>query len=55
MRTIGTILGDPVTKARFAELGGATMIGSPADYRRFLADETDKWARVVKAAGLKPD
>jgi hypothetical protein len=30
------------------------MIGSPADYRIFLADETQKWARVVKAAGLKP-
>jgi hypothetical protein len=30
------------------------MIGSPADYRKFLADETEKWAKVVKAAGLKP-
>jgi tripartite-type tricarboxylate transporter receptor subunit TctC len=49
------ILGDPLTKARFADLGGAAMIGSPADYGRFLAEETDKWARVVKAAGLKPE
>jgi tripartite-type tricarboxylate transporter receptor subunit TctC len=48
------ILGDPFIKARFAELGGTVMIGSPADYRIFLADETQKWARVVKAAGLKP-
>jgi tripartite-type tricarboxylate transporter receptor subunit TctC len=48
------ILGDPVIKARFAELGGTTMIRSPADYRTFLAEETEKWARVVKAAGLKP-
>jgi hypothetical protein len=31
------------------------MIGSPVDYRKFLADETEKWARVVKAAGLKPN
>jgi len=48
------ILGDPVIKARFAELGGTTMIRSPTDYRTFLAEETEKWARVVKAAGLKP-
>jgi tripartite-type tricarboxylate transporter receptor subunit TctC len=51
---IDAILGDPVIKARFAELGGTTMIRSPADYRTFLAEETEKWARVVKAAGLKP-
>jgi cytosine/adenosine deaminase-related metal-dependent hydrolase len=48
------ILGDPFIKARFAELGGTAMIRSPADYRIFLAEETDKWARVVKAAGLNP-
>jgi tripartite-type tricarboxylate transporter receptor subunit TctC len=48
------ILGDPFIKARFAELGGTAMIGSPADYRIFLAEETQKWAGVVKAAGLKP-
>jgi tripartite-type tricarboxylate transporter receptor subunit TctC len=52
---VNAILGDPLTKARFAELGGAAMIGSAADYARFLADETEKWAGVVKAAGLKPD
>jgi tripartite-type tricarboxylate transporter receptor subunit TctC len=51
---IGTILGDPATKTRFAELGGAPMIGSSADYKAFLSAETDKWAKVVKAAGLKP-
>jgi tripartite-type tricarboxylate transporter receptor subunit TctC len=51
---IDTILGEPAIKARFAELGGAPMVGSPADYRAFLTAETDKWAKVVKAAGLKP-
>jgi hypothetical protein len=30
------------------------MIGSSADYKKFLTDETEKWAKVVKAAGLKP-
>jgi len=52
---VAAILGDSPTKARFAQLGGAAMIGSPADYRTFLAEETEKWAKVVKAAGLKPD
>jgi tripartite-type tricarboxylate transporter receptor subunit TctC len=51
---IDAILGDPATKARFAQLGGAPMIGSSADYKAFLTAETDKWAKVVKAAGLKP-
>jgi tripartite-type tricarboxylate transporter receptor subunit TctC len=51
---IGNILNEPATKARFAELGGAPMIGSSADYKAFLTAETDKWAKVVKAAGLKP-
>jgi tripartite-type tricarboxylate transporter receptor subunit TctC len=51
---IDAILAEPRTKQRFAELGGAAMIGSSADYRQFLTDETAKWAKVVKAAGLKP-
>jgi tripartite-type tricarboxylate transporter receptor subunit TctC len=52
---LNTILDDPLTRARFAELGGATMVGSPADYGRFLAEETEKWAGVVSAAGLRSD
>jgi tripartite-type tricarboxylate transporter receptor subunit TctC len=51
---IDAILADPATKARFGEFGGAPMIGSSADYRAFLTAETDKWAKVVKSAGLKP-
>ena len=51
---IDTILSEPATKARFAELGGTPMIDSSADYKAFLSAETDKWAKVVKAAGLKP-
>jgi len=52
---IAVVLGNPVANTRFADLGGAPMIGSPADYRAFLAGETEKWAGVVKAARLKPD
>jgi tripartite-type tricarboxylate transporter receptor subunit TctC len=51
---VDAILGDPLIKARFAEFGGTAMIGSPAGYRTFLAEETEKWARVVRATGLKP-
>ena len=51
---INTILSDPAIKARFAQLGGAPMIGSSADYKAYLTAETDKWAKVVKAAGIKP-
>jgi len=51
---ICAVLNDRVIGARFAELGGAAMIGSSAQYRAFLVEETDKWARVVRTAGLAP-
>jgi tripartite-type tricarboxylate transporter receptor subunit TctC len=51
---INAVLGDTRTKAQFSDLGGAAMIGSPGDYKAFLTEETEKWAKVVKAAGLKP-
>jgi len=51
---INAVLAEPATQARFTELGGGAMIGSPAAYAAFLRAETDKWAKVVKAAGLKP-
>jgi tripartite-type tricarboxylate transporter receptor subunit TctC len=52
--TVNEILAEPATQARFADFGGAAMIGSPADYTAFLTAETDKWAKLVKAVGLKP-
>jgi len=51
---LSAILAEPTTSARFADFGGAAMIGTPAEYLAFLTEETDKWAKVVKAAGLKP-
>jgi tripartite-type tricarboxylate transporter receptor subunit TctC len=48
-------LADPKLKARFTELGSTVLHGSAAAYGKFLADETEKWAKVVKFAGLKPD
>jgi tripartite-type tricarboxylate transporter receptor subunit TctC len=51
---LNAILAEPATQARFADFGGAAMTGSSADYTAFLTAETDKWAKVVKAVGLKP-
>jgi tripartite-type tricarboxylate transporter receptor subunit TctC len=51
---ICAVLRDPLIGARFAELGGAAMIGSSAEYRTFLVEETEKWARVVRTARLAP-
>jgi tripartite-type tricarboxylate transporter receptor subunit TctC len=48
-------LADPKLKARFAELGATVSGGSPADFGRFIAGETEKWAKVVKFAGIKPN
>jgi tripartite-type tricarboxylate transporter receptor subunit TctC len=46
---------DPKLKARLADLGGAALAGSPVDFGKFIADETEKWAKVIKFAGIKAD
>jgi tripartite-type tricarboxylate transporter receptor subunit TctC len=46
---------DPKMKARIAELGGTPLPGSPADFAKLFASETEKWARVVKLSGAKAD
>jgi tripartite-type tricarboxylate transporter receptor subunit TctC len=48
-------LADPKLKARFAEMGGTMLPGSPADLGKLIADETEKWGKVVKFAGIKAD
>jgi tripartite-type tricarboxylate transporter receptor subunit TctC len=45
---------DARMKARFADLGGAPMPMTPAEFTRLIADETDKWAKVIRRANLKP-
>ena len=52
---INAVLADPKIKARIADLGGTTLPGSPSDFGKLVADETEKWAKVVKFAGAKPD
>jgi len=47
-------IGDAKLKARFAALGGTVMPGSPADFGKLIRDETEKWAKVIRAANIKP-
>ena len=54
-KEVNAALADPRMKARFAELGATVLPGSPADYGKFIADETEKWAKVIRAANLKAD
>ena len=54
-KTMNAILADPKSQARFAELGASLLPGSAADFGKLLADETEKWGKVVKFAGAKPD
>ena len=52
---INGALANPRMKARLAELGGTVITGSPADFGRLIADEIEKWGKVVKFAGIKPE
>ena len=52
-REINEILADPTAKARLADLGGTVLAGSPADFGKFIAEETEKWAKVVRFSGAK--
>jgi tripartite-type tricarboxylate transporter receptor subunit TctC len=54
-REINVGLGDAALKARLDYLGGTVLPGSPADFGKFIADETKKWGKVVKFAGIKAD
>jgi tripartite-type tricarboxylate transporter receptor subunit TctC len=52
-REINTALADPKIKARFAELGGPPIGGAPAVFGKIIADDTEKWAKVVRASGAR--
>jgi tripartite-type tricarboxylate transporter receptor subunit TctC len=52
---INAALADSKMKARLADLGGMVLAGSAADFGKLIADETEKWAKVVKFSGAKPD
>ena len=50
---VNAVLADPKTEARFAELGATLIPGKPADFGKWVAEETEKWGKVVKFAGVK--
>jgi tripartite-type tricarboxylate transporter receptor subunit TctC len=54
-KEINAGLVSPGIKARFADLGLTALTGTPADFGKFIAAETEKWAKVIRAANIKPD
>jgi tripartite-type tricarboxylate transporter receptor subunit TctC len=54
-KEINAALTDPMMKARLADLGGAVLALSPADFEKLIADETEKWGEVIRAANIKPE
>jgi tripartite-type tricarboxylate transporter receptor subunit TctC len=54
-REINAALADPTMKARVTDLGGTPMPMTPAEFGKFIADETEKWAKVIRVANIKPE
>ena len=54
-REINAAIADPGMKARLAAIGGEPLPGSPAEFGRLIKEETEKWAKVVRTAGIKPE
>jgi len=54
-KEINAALADPKMKARLADLGGTPFLGSPADFGKLIADDTERWGKVVEFSGAKVD
>ena len=54
-REINAAIADPGMRSRFAAIGGEPLPGSPAEFGKLIAEETEKWAKVVRTAGIKPE
>ncbi len=54
-RQVNAALADDATRKRFTDLGCQVFTGSPADFEKFIVSETEKWAKVIKFAGVKPN
>ena len=48
------VLPTPDIKGRLANFGGTVLAGSPGEFGKLIAEETEKWAKVIKFAGMKP-
>jgi tripartite-type tricarboxylate transporter receptor subunit TctC len=53
-KEVNAALADPTMRARLGDLGGTPLPGSPAEFSKLIADETEKWGKVIKFAGIKP-
>jgi tripartite-type tricarboxylate transporter receptor subunit TctC len=54
-KEINAALADPKLKARLAELGGTVLAGSPTNFGKLIADETEKWGNVIRALNIKAE
>jgi tripartite-type tricarboxylate transporter receptor subunit TctC len=54
-KEVNAALNDAKMKARLADMGGTMLGGSPADFGRLIADETEKWGKVIRAGNIKPE
>jgi tripartite-type tricarboxylate transporter receptor subunit TctC len=54
-KEINAALASPVMRARFADLGGTVLAGTPTDIGKLIAEETEKWGKVVEFADIKAD
>ena len=54
-REINAGLADPKIKARFIDMGAPPVVASPAEFGKIIADDTEKWAKVIKFSGVKPN
>jgi tripartite-type tricarboxylate transporter receptor subunit TctC len=53
-KEINAGLGDPKLKARLGDLGGTVLTGSPSDFGKLIAEDTEKWGKVVRVLNIKP-
>jgi len=54
-KEINAVLADPKSKTRLADLGGTPLVGSPADFGKLIAEEIEKWGKVIRAANIKAE
>jgi tripartite-type tricarboxylate transporter receptor subunit TctC len=54
-KEINAALANPKMKAQLADLGGIVLALSPAEFGKLIADETEKWGKVIRAANIKPE
>jgi tripartite-type tricarboxylate transporter receptor subunit TctC len=53
-KEINAALADPKIKARLADLGSTPLVGSASDFGKLMAEETEKWAKVIREANIRP-